>query len=360
MQKLSFLTAGPSELYFTVEDHIRQSFKENIGSISHRSSQFQEIFAHTTAQLRQLMNIPASYHIVFTGSATEIWERVIQNLCAETSFHLVNGSFSKKFYECSLQLKRYGVKYKVADGEGFDVKDLAVPDASELLACTLNETSTGVTMPLQDLYALRQRYPEQLIAVDAVSIAPYSEIDFAQIDTLFFSVQKCFGLPAGLGVWVFNDRCVEKADQLLQKDFSLGTYHTIPSLLKMAQKNQTPETPNVLGIYLLGKVAEDMNRRGIQNIRNEINYKAALMYQTFEQHPDFELFVKKEKFRSKTVVVANVKKGTAADVIAAVKKEGIIIGKGYGELADQQVRIANFPTHSKETFEKLADIINAY
>jgi len=210
------------------------------------------------------------------------------------------------------------------------------------------------------LYALRQRYPEQLIAVDAVSIAPYSEIDFAQIDTLFFSVQKCFGLPAGLGVWVFNDRCVEKADQLLQKDFSLGTYHTIPSLLKMAQKNQTPETPNVLGIYLLGKVAEDMNRRGIQNIRNEINYKAALMYQTFEQHPDFELFVKKEKFRSKTVVVANVKKGTAADVIAAVKKEGIIIGKGYGELADQQVRIANFPTHSKETFEKLADIINAY
>ncbi|MDZ7645884.1 MAG: hypothetical protein U5K54_01185 [Cytophagales bacterium] len=42
-------------------------------------------------------------------------------------------------------------------------------------------------------------------------------------------------------------------------------------------KNQTPETPNALAIYLLGKVVQDLLRRGIQTIRKETEYKAAIL-----------------------------------------------------------------------------------
>ena len=48
------------------------------------------------------MNIPEDNGIFFTGSATEIWERLIQNTVEHESFHLVNGSFSKKFYDFSI------------------------------------------------------------------------------------------------------------------------------------------------------------------------------------------------------------------------------------------------------------------
>jgi phosphoserine aminotransferase len=360
MSKLVFLTPGPSELYFTVPDHLQQALRENIGSISHRSSIFEQIFAQAVGQLRQLMNIPPHFHIVFTASATEVWERIIQNLTSQATYHLVNGSFSKKFYETAQAYKRAAVKHEVEEGEGFRIEELSIPDAAELIGLTLNETSTGVVMPLEQIYSLRKQHPDKLIAVDAVSIAPYPNLDFNQIDSLFFSVQKCFGLPAGLGVWIFNDRCLRKAEELERMGHQVGSYHTISAYVKNAAKNQTPETPNVLGIYLLGKVAEDMNRRGMQAIRQEINYKSSLMYHTLAANPSFEIFVKEKEFRSPTIVVANTLKGKGKDFMAEARRHGIEVGGGYGKMAEKQIRIANFPTHSKEVFEKLADILAAY
>ena len=76
-------TPGPSQLYFTVNDHARQAFKEGIPSISHRSKLFEQISSEATVGLRQLLNIPADFYIFFTSSANEIWERITQNLVEE-------------------------------------------------------------------------------------------------------------------------------------------------------------------------------------------------------------------------------------------------------------------------------------
>lgn len=354
---MNFLTPGPSQLYFTVEDHLRRALKDNICAISHRSSAFQQIIAHTVAQIRALMNIPQSHYIVFTASATEIWERSIQNLVGKSSYHLVNGSFSQKYHETAVLLQKEAVKHEVVLGQGFELADLQIPEHTELICLTQNETSTGVTMPLSDIYEIRKQHPDKLIAVDMVSSAPYPDIDFTQIDSAFFSVQKCFGLPAGLGVWIFNEKCVEKSMALEKSGQSIGTYHRIPTLVKNIENNETPETPNMLGIYLLGKVAEDMNTRGIKAIRNETNYKAVLTYGTIQQSENFKIFVEDEKFRSKTVIVADVLKESAAYYIKKFKEDNITVGSGYGKGKETQIRIANFPTHSKETFELLADLM---
>jgi phosphoserine aminotransferase len=113
-------TPGPSQLYMTTEDHARKAFKELIPSLSHRSKQFEDISRNATEGLRALLNIPPNFSILFTGSATEIWERIIQNLTEHTSHHLVNGAFSQKFYDTALQLNRKPTVSIVKLGKGFD------------------------------------------------------------------------------------------------------------------------------------------------------------------------------------------------------------------------------------------------
>src|SRR5688572_6515757 len=140
-------TPGPSQLYFTVADHARQAFKDGIPSLSHRSKQFEEISRQATDGLRELLTIPAGYSIFFTGSATEIWERILQNLVIEKSSHLINGSFSKRFYEIALQLNKRPEKIETKEGTAFE-KMISISSDTELIAVTHNETSTGVSLPL--------------------------------------------------------------------------------------------------------------------------------------------------------------------------------------------------------------------
>ncbi len=352
--KRFFFTPGPSQLYFTVESHLKQALKLDIPSISHRSDAFKDIYKQTTNGLRELLGLSDDQHILFTSSATEVWERIALNLIERESFHLVNGSFSKKFKNTVEQLGKSGLESNTEDGKVVDINKLLVPESAELIAITQNETSTGAAQPLDDIYSLRKAFPNQLIAVDMVSAAPSVALDYSQVDTAYFSVQKCFGLPAGLGVWIVNQRCVDKCEQLLNNGLNIGSYHSLPVLLEQALNYQTPETPNVLNIYLLGKVVEDMLNKGIDQIRREIDYKAAVLYQAFEQAAYLRPFVETNKHRSKTTPVA-ASDMPSSTIIDHFAKMGIVLGAGYGRYKEAHLRIANFPTHSKEHIEMIAD-----
>lgn len=350
-------TPGPSQLYFTVPDHIRTAFREDIPSLSHRSKKFESIYRDTVDGLRALLGLPADYQIFFAGSATEIWERSIQNLVAVNCFHIVNGSFSKRYFEIAQQLQKQPVKIEFSAGQPF-TDEIPVPSdpEMELIAVTHNETSTGVSTPLDYIYKLRAANPHALLVVDAVSSLPFPDFDYSKIDSTFFSVQKGFGLPAGLGVWMVNDRCMTKADQLLSRGISIGSYHTIPSLKTHALKYQTPETPNVLGIYLLSKVIADMLRHGIKRIRNETEYKANILYQALDMHAYLKPYVTDKAFQSKTVIVADTGEHTER-ITRLLLDKGLQPGDGYGAAKKNQLRFANFPTHAKEHFELLVDTL---
>jgi len=355
-----YLTPGPSENYFVVEEAIKEALQKKITAISHRSKDFKTIFENTVNQLRELLQIPADFSITFTGSANEIWERILQNCVEKESFHLVNGSFSKKFYEFAQDLKLTPSNYEIDFGKGFLVENINVPASAELIAVIQNETSSGVQFAVENIAQLREQNLDKLIVVDAVSSLPYANLDFSVIDSLYFSVQKGFGLPAGLGVWIYNQKMIDKAKYLQSKGKSIGTYHSLLELDKYAKDNQTPETPNGLAIFVLGKVIEAMNKKGIEMIRRETDYKAELIYHTLEQSEFFSPLVTEKSQRSKTVIVANVEKGTSSDVVNFLEKKGIVIGKGYGNFKDSQIRIANFPTHSKELMEQVADFLMEY
>src|SRR5690606_35114990 len=163
MANMHYLTPGPSALYFTIEDHIKTALKEQIPSISHRSKKFKSIYQHTAEQLRLLMNIPEDYHILFTGSATEIWERLIQNCIQDHSYHLVNGAFSDKFYSMALAWKKNAVALNSDPGSCPSLSEVAIPEDCELIGITQNETSTGAAQPLEDIYRIRENSQSPLL-----------------------------------------------------------------------------------------------------------------------------------------------------------------------------------------------------
>jgi len=352
---LTFFTPGPAQLYPTFEKHLQTFVTDQLGSISHRSQQYRDLHKFTVDQLRTLLNVPDTHAILFLGSASEIWERILFSCVELESFHLVNGSFSKKFYDYSNALNKYAHKQEKPMGEGFTASEVIVPEYAELICTTHNETSSGVQMTVSEIHKLKQKNPNKFIAVDMVSSAPYPDLDYKLIDTAFFSVQKAFGLPAGLGVWIVNEKCLKKAETI-RKQYSIGAHNDLPTLWKNSLMNETPATPNVMGIYLLGKIAEDFNKIGVRNIRKETELKANLLYNFIDKHDGFSLFVKEKSQRSQTVVVTNTTL-PSANIIKVAKEKGMVVGSGYGQFKSSQIRIANFPATSVAQIEELISVL---
>ena len=353
-----YLTPGPTELYPLVPEFIKEALAQRIPSISHRSSQFEKIYSSAADAVRRLLGASDSFHVFFLGSATEAMERLVQNCSAKHSFHFVNGAFSERFFQTAQELDRTAQEKRSAYGEGFDFDAVEIPRETELICATHNETSSGVMLQPEQLKALKVRYPKKILALDIVSSAPYPKLSFDHLDAAFFSVQKCFGLPAGLGVLLVNDYCLEKSADILRLGQSVGTYHNFPTLVSFSEKNQTPETPNVLGIYLLGKVAQAFLETGLDSIRASIDERAKLVYDFLDGSEKFSAFVKNPAIRSTTVI--SVATAHASAATKALAKEGLHVGSGYGKYKDQQIRIANFPAHSKKDLERVVEILRNF
>ena len=353
-----YFTPGPSGLYFTVEHHIKHAIKSGITSISHRSKRFEEIFKEAENNLQEILQLPDNYQMVFTSSATEVWEKMTDSLIGSKSLHIVNGAFSNKFYSVVNNLNK---ETDIIESSWGELPEITTSSAEnyDLIGVTHNETSTGVRTPLKNIYSLKEQHPEAILAVDAVSSLPVVDIDYSKVDTVYASVQKAFGLPAGLGVWLINDRTEALALKMMDQGLSRKTSHNIISLIDQARNYQTPSTPNVLGIYLFSKVVEDMINRGIQQISNDIVYKSAIMYNMLDQHDVLKPFVEEKFLRSDTIIVVNSGNRTS-ELLTYLSEHKLEVGDGYGKMKGKQIRIANFPTHSKEQFEMLVDLIEKF
>jgi len=112
----------------------------------------------------------------------------------------------------------------------------------------------------------------------------------------------------------------------------------------------------------------DFLKRGVHTIRKETEYKAAILYQALEQHTLAKPFVQDVKSRSQTVLVAQTGDSTKA-ITKHLVDHGLQPGDGYGDRQpgdgygdrkNAQLRFANFPTHSKETYELLVDVLEKF
>ncbi len=353
-----FFTAGPSKMNPKVKGYIADALQKNIPSISHRGREFEKIYVKAETALRTLLKIPSTHHILFLASGNEGLERVIQNSVGRKSLHLVNGAFSKRFYDMALQYKKKPVKHEAAWGEGFALNTLHVESDIELIGLTHNESATGVMTPISEIYKLAKANKHALVAIDVVSSVPYGSLDFRYLDYVIFSVQKGFGLPAGLGVVILSDRALAKSQVLKDSGVSIGSYHSFPKMMALADRRQTPETPNVLNIYLLGRVARDMIKKGVSRIKKETDAKAALMYDFLDTSRRLTPFVHVRALRSPTLIVVETN-NEAQKIIKKAKTHGFILGGGYGMNKISQIRIANYPQHTLAEFKSLIKFLKS-
>lgn len=351
----TFFTPGPSQLYPTVPKHLETALARHILSISHRSKAFKEIFSESVARLKLLLGIPDEYRVVFLSSATEAMERSIQGVVRRKSLHISMGAFGDKFYEVAKLLGKDATNYHF-QFSGVDAASIAALITDDELICfTHNETSNGSAIPLDLIYKICQDFPESLIAVDVVSSIPYVNLDYSVLDLIFFSVQKGFGLPAGLGVLIVSPRAYQHALELEEEGWDTGSYHRLVTLINQAESFQTPETPNVLNQYLFMQVLGDMLEKGIDTIRGEIRQKARMWFEFFDTHPEFTSGVA-TPYRSETVLVVGHPDTSALH--AKTKAEDFIIGKGYGRKKEEHIRIANFPALTMNQHQKLLNLFS--
>ena len=370
---------GPSKVYPQVGQYAIDAIEQGIVSLNHRSPAFMKIVEETMRLLRDKLAIPTDYHIAFTSSATECWEIVAQSLTTACSFHLIDGAFSKKWFEYTKKLKDSSCSgFAILNPLIADFKSAFIPfgianleqhryahrlkppydsNEADVLCITQNETSNGTQVPMEMLATFRREF-SGLIAVDAVSSMAGIALDWALADVWFASVQKCFGLPAGLAVLIYSPNALKQAEVLGERTH----YNSLLFIHENFAQFQTPYTPNGLGIYLLMRVLEQVPP--ISELDAQTRQRALAWYRFFDEELTGSPFrvlhpanVVNGPVRSDTVIAIEGPETAIKAIKEAAKQHGITLGNGYGAWKNTTFRIANFPAIAQEEIDRLKAFI---
>lgn len=347
--KMANFYPGPSRVYSNITEYIYEAYMDGVMSANHRSEQFMDIMVRTKATLQEKLHMPESYEVVFTSSATECWEIIAQSLTQKGSQHFYNGSFGEKWASYAAELVptqnvHFGINEVLPTGD--------VSKGVDVLCVTHNETSNATMVSEESLKMLREENRGKLIAVDATSSLGGVKIDFSLADVWYASVQKCLGLPAGMGVMILSPKAQEVAYNIGEN----ARYNSLTRILDNAKKHQTAYTPNVLNIYLLMRTQQAS--KGIAYNVEKLARRMSQYEALIASKPVLEFLVENESVRSATVLALRV------DDPRALKEEaerfGIILGNGYGPWKSSTIRIANFPAIKSREVEKLIGFLDKH
>ncbi len=340
---------GPSKISDSTKKNIIDAINQNILEISHRSDQFSQISKQTIDGLRNFFNIPDNYKIFYTASATQAMQLSVMNCRENASFHFVNGAFSQRFFKISKLFKKKASSFN-ADFEEICDYNTAIPGNTDFITITHNETSTGYMCSMNDINKVRNKNREAILTVDITSSAGATKINIEKADIWLFSVQKCFGLPAGLGIIIVSPRAFQKS--LKSSKAGIDSFESMSA--KMEEKYQTIQTPNILNIYLLAKILKKWNNNGglVSNIKQTEN-KYSTIENIIINSSKLDFFIKNKLYRSKTVVCIEANENIIKKIHKKAEQNNIILGKGYGKIKPNTFRIANFPAITNDDIDKL-------
>lgn len=345
---------GPSSVHDEIPHDVKEAYERGILSINHRSDDFMKISEKTIQLLKSKLDIPKDYTIFYTTSATECWEIIAQSLVTETSYHLFNGAFGKKWFDYTKRIHRGAKGFPFDHNEPVNVKKLRFGKEAGVICLTQNETSNGTQVSNLVIQSIKDRHPNHLIAIDATSSMAGISLDFRAGDIWFASVQKCFGLPAGLGLMVCSPGAMERVQTIGEKKH----YNSLSFMAEMMEKWQTPFTPNVLNIYLLMRVMERAKPIGEVHAKIERRYQQWIDF--LKNKETLRHFITHEEVRSFTVIPIQAKETLITAIKSRARKNDLLLGEGYGELKPTTFRIANFPAIKKKEIKTLKEFLSDY
>ena len=345
---------GPSRVHDEIPKYVKEAFGKGILSMNHRSAEFMKISERVVHLLKNKLHIPETYTIFYTTSATECWEIIAQSLISKQSFHVYNGAFGKKWFEYTKRLCSAAKNFPFDQEDVLNEKKLRFGKEPGVICLTQNETSNGTQVSNEIILSIRERYPDHLIAVDATSSMAGIFLNFKAADIWLASVQKCFGLPAGLGLMVCSPACMQKMEEVGDKKY----YNSLSFMAEMMQKWQTPFTPNVLNIYLLMQVLE--KSKPIEEVHTKIKQRYLQWVDFLKDRQTLQHLINNEAVRSYTVIPVRSNEALVSAIKSRARKKDILLGEGYGDLKASTFRIANFPAIKKREINLLKDFLDDY
>ena len=239
--------------------------------IGHRTSEFNEIMAEVTENLKWLHQTQNDV-LTLTISGTGAMEAGIINFLSPGDRVLVgcNGKFGDRWADLSaafgLQVEKITAEWgKLLDTEHFREKLVADTDKKiKAVIITHSETSTGVLNDLETINRHVKDHGEALMIVDAVTSvgAVNLPIDDWGIDVVASGSQKGYMIPPGLGFVSVSPKAWEayKTAKLPRFYLDLDLYR------KAAAKNSNPFTPPVNLIVALQAALRMMKAEGLESI----------------------------------------------------------------------------------------------
>lgn len=283
-ERIYNFSAGPAILPLEVLEKA-QSEMISLGGIgmsvmevSHRSSYFEPILASAKQGIRELLNVPENYKILFLqGGASLQFSMIPMNFLGkgETADYVVTGTWGKKAIK---EAKRCGdarTIFSTADS-GFK----SIPRQDELdfsqnanyVHYTSNETIEGVEFKY-DLDG-----GGIAVVCDTSSNILSKPLDIEKYALIYAGAQKNIG-PSGVTLVIIRDDLIEKVPE---------NQHSMLDYRLLAENDSMLNTPNTWGIYIISLVCEHLKGLGGLAAMEKLNReKAKILYDAIDASDGF-------------------------------------------------------------------------
>lgn len=338
MARVYNFSAGPAVL---PEEVLKEAAEEmldyrgtgmSVMEMSHRSKMFQQIIDEAEQDIRDLMNIPDNYKVLFLqGGASQQFAAVPMNLKKNgKAAYIVTGQWAKK---AAAEAEKYLEVQRVASSADKtftyipDCSDLDIDDDVDYVYICENNTIYGTKY-----HELPNTKGHTLVA-DVSSCFLSEPVDVTKYGMIYAGVQKNVG-PAGTVIAIIRE-------DLITDDVLPGT----PTMLKyktQADNDSLYNTPPCYGIYICGKVFKWLLKTGGLEERKKINEaKAKILYDFLDQSKMFKGTVEKESRSIMNVPFVTGDKDLDAKFVAEAKAAGFENLKGHRTVGGMRASIYN-------------------
>ena len=347
-------SAGPAMMPEPVLEEIRDEMLNYQGSgmcvmeMSHRSAVFQKIIEEAEQDLRDLMNIPDNYKVLFIqGGATLQFSMIPMNLMRNgKAVYIETGAWSKK---AIAEAKKVGEVIVAASSKDKnysyipDCSDLDIPEDTDYVYICENETIHGTT------YQTLPNTKGHILVSDQSSMFLSKPCNVSDYGMIYGGVQKNVG-PAGMVIAIIREDLIRDDLENLPVYMQYKTHADAQSLYN---------TPNCWAIYCCGKVFKYLKKLGGLEAMHKLNQeKAKILYDFLDSSKMFTGAVEKEVRSLMNVPFVTASKELDAEVVAATKKAGYDNLKGHKSVGGLRASIYN--AMPKEGVEALVEFLKKF
>ncbi len=301
----------------------------SILEISHRSKEFEEVVAETESLVRELLNVPENYSVLFLqGGASQQFAMIPMNLLPEggKAAYLDTGVWASK---AAKEAKNFGQIEIVASSKDSNYtyipKDFEIPADATYFHYTSNNTIYGTEIFEKPKTSIPT-------VVDMSSDILSREINVADFDLIYAGAQKNMG-PAGVTLVIVKNDLLGKSGRTVPSIFNYNEHIKAGSMYN---------TPPVYSIFVSMLNLRWLKAKGgIKTIEQENIIKARTLYDEIERNPFFKGTAAVEDRSRMNITFVMDTPELEAEFLALAKERNLIGIKGHRSVGGFRASVYN-------------------